>query len=117
MIIAIPVDENRAELCVSFGRAPFFAVCDAAGEISFVENPGAEAQSGAGVKAAQCVVDSGADAVITVRCGENSAQVMQAADIVIYAADGVDLKANLAAFEAGTLSVLDHFTAGFMGVQ
>lgn len=79
MKIIIPVDEASVEsgVCVSFGRAPYFMLCEG-GKAEFLPNPGAEAEGGAGLKAAQTVADSGAEALITVRCGENAAQVLKA---------------------------------------
>ena len=73
MIIAIPVNENRddTDICVSFGRAPFFLFHDTdTGKSELVSNSAAQAPGGAGIKAAQFVVDKGAKALITPRCGE-----------------------------------------------
>lgn len=118
MKIAIPVDDDRKSVCVSFGRAPFFLVHDTeTNETEVSANAAAEAQGGAGLKAAQIVVDLGADALITVRCGENAAQVLQAAEMKIYKAQGTDAMENIAALNEGKLSLLDHFHAGFHGIQ
>ena len=93
MKIAIPLDENKKDVCVSFARAPYFMVCDGnEGAVEIIENPAAEAEGGAGLKAAQFVLDSGADTVITVGCGENA---------------GKEEK----------LSELTKFHAGFHGIQ
>ena len=116
MKIAIPVDETQKEVCVSFGRAPYFLIVEN-DRRTFVENPGAEAQGGAGLQAAQCAVDQEADVLITVRCGENAAEVLQAAEIEIYQAQGVDVEENLRAMAQGTLEKLTHFHPGFQGIQ
>lgn len=117
MKIAIPVDENKTDVCVSFGRAPYFMVCDTeTGASELLENPAAEAQGGAGVKAAQFVVDVGADTLVTVRCGENAAQAMQAAEIKIYKSEGSSAAENAAACKEGKLAPLTHFHAGFHGI-
>ena len=85
MKIAIPLDENKKDVCVSFARAPYFMVCDGNEDaVEIIENPAAEAEGGAGLKAAQFVLDSGADTVITVRCGENAGNVFKAAEIKVY---------------------------------
>ena len=112
MKIIIPVDEASVEsgVCVSFGRAPYFMLCEG-GKAEFLPNPGA------GLKAAQAVADSGAEALITVRCGENAAQVLKAADIRIYKSKDGTALANAAALEAGELGELTHFHAGFHGIQ
>ena len=51
MKIIIPVDEASPNtgVCVSFGRAPYFALCEGEG-VTFIENPGAQAEGGAGLK-------------------------------------------------------------------
>ena len=118
MKIIIPVDEASPNtgVCVSFGRAPYFALCESEG-VTFIENPGAQAEGGAGLKAAQAVADSGAEALVTVRCGENAAEVLKAAAIKIYrSTDGTALE-NAAALEAGELEELTRFHAGFHGIQ
>lgn len=118
MKIAIPVDENQEDVCASFGRAPYFLIHDTeTGETAARENPAAQAQGGAGIKAAQFAVDEGAQAVITVRCGQNAADVFQAADIQIYKADGTGASENLTAYQEGRLERLTHFHAGFHGIQ
>lgn len=118
MKIAIPVDDNRRDtgVCVSFGRAPYFLILD--GEtLEFVANPGAEAEGGAGIVAAQAVVDSGATTLLTVRCGQNAADVLQEAEISIYKTIKATALENAKALEAGTLDEMTQFHAGFHGIQ
>ena len=67
----------------------------------------------AGIKAAQFVVDHTANVLITVRGGENAAEVLLAADIQIYKAQGRTARENLAAFTEGKLEKLESFHAGF----
>lgn len=118
MIIAIPLDENKKDVCVSFGRAPYFLIHKTESGISdIIPNPAASAAGGAGIKAAQAVVDAGADTLITVRCGENAAEVLQAAEIKIYKAQGENAAENLTAGAEGRLAELTHFHAGFHGIQ
>lgn len=118
MKIAIPVDDTQKGVCVSFGRAPYFLICDTEKDTrEMLDNPGAEAQGGAGLKAAQFVVDQEADALVTVRCGENAAKVFQAAEMKIYEAQGLDVEANLAACREEKLAELTHFHAGYHGIR
>jgi len=116
MKIAIPVDKTSPEtpVSVSFGRAPFFIIHDTVTEIfTSVPNPGADASGGAGVKAAQAVVDSGADTVITFRCGENAAEVLAAAGVTLYTAGAGSVFSNVEQCIAGKLSVLHDIHSGF----
>ncbi len=116
MKIAIPVDENKEAVCVSFGRAPYFLIHDTETKTSKIEtNPAAEAEGGAGLKAAQFVVDTGADALITVRCGQNAADVFKAAGTKIYKALNTYADENLKAMAEGKLDELTSFHAGFHG--
>ena len=120
MKIAIPVNENHGEpsVCVSFGRAPWFLFHNTATGVSEVlVNPAASAEGGAGVKAAQFLVDHHTDALITVRGGENAAEVLLAADILIFKAQGDLAKENLTAFSEGKLEKLQSFHAGFHNRQ
>ncbi len=116
MKIAIPVDENKKDVCVSFGRTPYFLFWDTEAGKGIAEvNPAADAQGGAGLKSAQFVVDHQADVLITVRCGENAAEVLLAADIKIYKSQGTDAEDNIKLLQEGKLDILDHFHAGFHG--
>lgn len=118
MKIAIPVNENKSEtsVCVSFGRAPYFMLHDAEEKTTeYIANTAAEAQGGAGLKAAQLIVDSGADILLTIRCGQNAAEVLNAARIKIYKADELGAVENLAAFLEGKLTPMTQFHAGFHG--
>lgn len=114
MKIAVPLDLNKKDVCPAFGRAPYFAF-DENGGVEIVENPAAKSRGGAGIKAAQFAIDSGARAIITVRCGQNAADVFKAAGVKIYEAAGTDAEKNFAALKAGELSELTRFHAGFNG--
>ncbi|MGI6524351.1 MAG: NifB/NifX family molybdenum-iron cluster-binding protein [Bdellovibrionota bacterium] len=116
MRIAIPVDEKNLEsnVCVSFGRAPYFLIYDIETEESiFIDNDAATDKGGAGIKAAQTIVDNKADALLTPRCGQNAADVISAANVKIYKATTGSIKDNIDAFTANKLSLLDEIHSGF----
>jgi predicted Fe-Mo cluster-binding NifX family protein len=118
MKIAIPVDEKNMEasVCISFGRTPYFMIYDTeSNKGSFLDNSAAASQGGAGIKAAQFLVDNKADVLLTPRCGENAAQVIKAADIKIYKTMPGSAKDNVNAFTEGKLSLLKEIHAGFHG--
>ena len=116
MKILIPLDEDRKSVCPSFGRAPYFMVYDSDSKKKDLRiNHAAQEQGGAGIKAAQFVVDCEAQVLITPRCGENAAQVCRAAGIEIYQSQGLDADENVAAFLNGRLDRLNHFHGGFHG--
>lgn len=116
MKIAIPVDEQNSQttVCVSFGRAPFFMVYDLeTNQAEFLENPAASSPGGAGVKAAQFVVDQKVDCLLTPRCGENAAEVILGAKIEIYKTIDTSVEKTLTHFRANELSILNEVHAGF----
>lgn len=116
MKIAIPLDENQQDICVSFGRAPYFLFAED-GKEQILENPAADAEGGAGLQASQFLVDEGTEALITVRCGQNAADVLNAAQIAIYKNEGTGARENLQALKAGKLNPLTHFHAGYHGIR
>lgn len=118
MKIAIPVDEKNLDsgVCASFGRTPYFLIYDVESkESTFIDNHAAASTGGAGIKAAQTIVDHQANALLTPRLGENAAEVLNAAGIKIHQTTSASVKENIDAFTDGKLSPLDHIHAGFHG--
>lgn len=116
MKIAIPLDEDQTSVCCVLARAPYFYfVCDGTSSIS--ENPAAQSQSGAGLLAAQFLVDQQITHLITPRCGENAAQVFRAAGFGLYKSRPGSAQENLDAFARNELEELTHFHAGYQGIQ
>jgi predicted Fe-Mo cluster-binding NifX family protein len=118
MKIAIPVDEKSlaSNVCVSFGRAPYFLIYDTeTKESTFLDNSAAASTGGAGIKAAQILVDNQVNALLTPRCGENAADVLKPADIKIYKTRAASAKENIDDFISGKLSLLDEIHPGFHG--
>ncbi|MHB8124055.1 MAG: NifB/NifX family molybdenum-iron cluster-binding protein [Desulfitobacteriaceae bacterium] len=118
MKIAIPVDDKSMEtsVCLSFGRTPYFLIYDTESKESiFLDNSAAASQGGAGIKAAQTVVDNNVSALLTPRCGENAAEVIKAANIKIYKTINDSIKDNIDALNEGKLSLLKDIHAGFHG--
>ena len=116
MKIAIPVDDKFLEstVCQSFGRTPYFLIYDTeAKESVFLDNAAAASQGGAGIKAAQTVVDHKASALITPRCGQNAADVIKAANIKIYKSINASIIENIDALNEGRLSLLEVIHEGF----
>lgn len=116
MIAAIPVDTNNMGACVniSLGRTPFFLLYNTNTNISnFVENTAAGSQGGAGIKAAQLMIDNGAEVVIAPACGKNAADVLLASGIKIYKSSGCSIKDNITALMAGNLESLNDIHPGF----
>ncbi|MFA7075034.1 MAG: NifB/NifX family molybdenum-iron cluster-binding protein [Endomicrobiaceae bacterium] len=116
MKIIIPTENKDTDtlVCASFGRAPFFMIYDTETEdFQFIDNSAANSQSGAGIKAAQIIIDSKAEALIAYQCGQNAADVLKAGGIKIYKAQMGLAKDNLAKYKEGKLSVLTEIHPGF----
>lgn len=114
MRIAIPLDENKQDVCIVLARAPYFLFWED-GKDTILENPAAQAHGGAGIQAAQFLVDNGVNVLITVRCGQNAADVFKAAGMKIYRSANKAAADDLTAFEDGKLSELTEFHGGFHG--
>ncbi len=114
MKAAIPLDENKTDVCAVLARAPFFLFWED-GQESISPNPAAQAQSGAGVQAAQFLVDSAITDLITPRCGQNAADVFSAAGIKIYKSDGPLAAENISSWRENKLEALTRFHGGFHG--
>lgn len=118
MTIAIPVEEKSPEVgvCPSFGRAPwFFLYNNVTKEHTYLDNPAASAQGGAGILAAQFVADNGVKALLTPRCGANAEEVLRKAEVLIYQSIPGTVKENIEAFLADQLVLLAEFHEGFHG--
>jgi predicted Fe-Mo cluster-binding NifX family protein len=115
MKIALPVDDRNLEttVCMSFGRAPYFLIYDSESkEAAFLDNSAAASQGGAGIKAAQSIVDNQVSALLTPRCGENAAGVLKAAGIKLYKTTSGSAMDNVNAFIDGKLSLLGEIHPG-----
>lgn len=116
MKIAIPTDGNdkNAQVCMSYGRCPQFAVYDSdANTYSFLDNAANAAIGGAGIKASQMLADANIAVVLTPRIGENAYAVLSAAQIEVYKTACVSVAENVTAFLNGKLGKLTDAHAGF----
>lgn len=89
----------------TFGRCPMYVFVDPE-TMAFeaVENPAAGAPGGAGVRAAQFVVERGAQAVVTGNVGPKALDVLQSANVPVYLFGGGTVRQAAEAYKAGRLS-------------
>lgn len=89
-----------------FGRCATFIFFDLDND-TFEAQPNAAGNSrgGAGVQAAQFIVQQGAQAVVAGRVGPNAVQVLNATDVKIYVAQEMTIQQAIDAFKAETLAV------------
>lgn len=113
MIIMMPVNEDKKTVCISYGRAPLFMKYDTEAKTrEFIVNEAADAVGGAGVKAAQIIIDNGGETILTPRCGENAVEVFDAAKIKLYKTTSDDIDAELEKFAKGELNILTEVHQG-----
>ncbi|NLB34586.1 MAG: dinitrogenase iron-molybdenum cofactor biosynthesis protein [Elusimicrobia bacterium] len=93
---------SDAMLDPRFGRCAYFVIIDSETEkvIDEFENPAATADHGAGILAAQAVMEKEPAAVITGNVGPNASSVLHNADIKVY---------TFAGFEGTLLEALAKF--------
>ncbi|MBS4534157.1 NifB/NifX family molybdenum-iron cluster-binding protein [Clostridium sp. D2Q-14] len=118
MRIVIPVEEKSMGSNVSeiFGRTPYFLIYDKENKKEeFIENTASNSRGGAGIKAAQIVVDNKGDVLLTPQCGRNATDVIKGAEIKIYKTESRSVKENIEKFNTGTLLPLDNIHSGFHG--
>lgn len=77
-----------------FGRAAGFIIYDMeTGEHSYVDNTkNLNAAQGAGIQAAQCVVEGKVGAVVTGYCGPKAYKVLDSAGVKIYVCPGMTVR-------------------------
>ena len=88
-----------------FGRCPTYVFVDTE-TMAFeaVENPAISAPGGAGIQAAQFVVERGAQAVVTGNVGPNAFNVFQPANVSVYLFSGGTVRQAVEAYKAGQLT-------------
>jgi predicted Fe-Mo cluster-binding NifX family protein len=87
-----------------FGRCPTYILVDTAtGESRALPNPAMNQGGGAGIQAAQYVVEQGAQAVLTGNLGPNAFDVLQAAGIPAYMVSEGTVRQAVEAYKAQCL--------------
>lgn len=87
MKIAVSTQGNSSESIIDsrFGRCANFAVFDTEKDNwSFIENDGAKAGGGAGLAAAQQIIDNGIQVLITGNMGPNAFDVLNSEEISVF---------------------------------
>ncbi len=105
-------DDLDFEVNPFFGRAPCFVFVDPE-TLAFdaVVNPALMSAGGAGIRAAQLIVQHQVAAVLTGNVGPNAYRVLRAADVPIYLVGPCTVRQAVAHFKAGTLEPLQQASA------
>jgi len=87
-----------------FGRCPTYILVDTETmQFEAVANPALSAGSGAGIQAAQFIIEQGAQAVVTGNVGPNAYGVFAAAGVPVYLYNDGTVRQALEAYKAGEL--------------
>jgi predicted Fe-Mo cluster-binding NifX family protein len=73
-------------------------------ECESLSNPAVSASGGAGIQAAQFLIERGAQALVTGNVGPNAFQVFSAARVPVYLYDGPSVRQAVQAFVSGELT-------------
>ncbi len=108
LIITSQGPEISAAVDPRFGRALWFVVFDTeSGNFAVLDNKEqVEAAQGAGVQAAQLVVETGAQALLTGRCGPKAFEVLDTAGVRVYSGISGTVAEALDAWDEGKLTRL-----------
>ena len=107
MKIAISTDgpDLSAPVNPRFGRCARFLIVDSqSGEFHALDNPGHVASGGAGIAAAEALVNQGIQAVLTGHVGPNAFEVLSAGGVSIYGGQTGSAQAALDAFRQNALT-------------
>jgi len=117
MKIAVSATEDKLEGLMDqrFGRAVFFLVADT-DTMRFEALNNQASVGGAGITAAQIMVDKGVQAVVTGNVGPNAMNVLLAAGIPVYRGKPVSVRQNIEEFQKGTLEKIDTAVSAHFGV-
>jgi predicted Fe-Mo cluster-binding NifX family protein len=100
-----------APLSPVFGRCPTYILVDTVTmQYEAVTNPAVSAGGGAGIQAAQFVVERGAQAVVAGNVGPNAFDVFRAGGIPVYLFKGGTVQQAIEAYKGGRLSSADGAT-------
>ncbi|MGC8787249.1 MAG: NifB/NifX family molybdenum-iron cluster-binding protein [Anaerolineae bacterium] len=106
MRIVVTANGNDLDAPVSlvFGRCSTFVFVDTE-TMAFeaIANPALSASGGAGIQAAQFVVERGAQAVLSGNVGPNAYGVFQAANVPVYLVSEGTVREAVEAYKAGKL--------------
>jgi predicted Fe-Mo cluster-binding NifX family protein len=87
-----------------FGRCPIYIFVETESmAFEALPNPAASASGGAGIQAAQFVVEQGAQAVLSGNLGPNAMEVLNAANVSVYLAGEGTVREAVEAYKAGEL--------------
>ncbi len=90
-----------------FGRCNYFIIYDTEdSSVKVIENKGKISGGGAGIAAAQQIIDEGVDVVITGNLGPNAFNLFTNSQIKVYRCDSIKIELAIQLFKEGKLEEL-----------
>ncbi len=113
VVVTAQEADLQAKTSPIFGRAPAFVFVDSdTMDYEGVPNPAAAAGGGAGIQAAQLVVERGVQAVLSQNVGPNAFAVLQQAGVEVYRIGDGTVRQAVLAFTAGDLPLVPGANVG-----
>jgi predicted Fe-Mo cluster-binding NifX family protein len=104
-------DRIDAQVDPRFGRCAYFVIVDADTlEYEAMANNGVNAMGGAGIQAAQSIVDKGIDVILTGNIGPNAYRVLSAAGTQIITGVTGMIREEIARFKRGEYTAISQPT-------
>jgi predicted Fe-Mo cluster-binding NifX family protein len=102
-----------SEMDPRFGRCAYFIIIDAdeVDNYEAISNEAVTAPGGAGVMAAQTVIDKGVEAIISGNFGPKAFDALSGSGIKLYTVNAGTVKESLDALVGGAAKLLDSATA------
>jgi len=92
-----------------FGRCSTYILVDTETmQFEALSNPALSAPGGAGIQAAQFVIERGAEAVVTGNVGPNAFKVLQALGVPVYLSGGGTVREAIDAYKIGRLRPMEE---------
>ncbi len=115
MKIAFAINnQNEKRLNSNFGRAKYFLVIDPKTlEERYIDNEGFEATGGAGIKAAQTLINEKIDGLVAFQLGENAGNLIEKGKIEIKRANTDEIDELVSNYN--NLDKLQNYHSGFHG--
>ena len=113
IVITSKGDNLESEMDPRFGRCGYFIITDSEDIQNFkaVLNNAAQSSGGAGVKAAQIVIDEDVKAVISGNYGPKAFDSLSAGDVKLYTVKATTVKDAIEVFNSGEARLLDTASA------
>jgi predicted Fe-Mo cluster-binding NifX family protein len=109
IVLSATGDNLDAQLDPRFGRCQFFVIVDSDSmEFEAIANESANAMGGAGIQAAQNVINQNAEVVLTGNIGPNAFQTLSAAGIKVITGATGKIKTVIEDFKNGKLKVTEE---------